>query len=377
MLQKTNMWIAVGFIANTGQQLASIMQTMRKPQAFMTRPSLAIKRDERCIFPEVCLKFWLRWPYGRSNEGGSEHSRRKLIQLRLFAYNQQVWDNFCLDLWEMRQHYDRSMAVDIRQPAPSWTAQDFEDNVLFPEMQLHGLSNIVIRPSCEDYQMQEVYMKREVSTAQDRVLILNSHKMKGNFAMKRKNFVDAMWYYGMGLNYCCTFYERWHWDFVLFEPVGESLRFYNLAWSLKVDLCNNFVLVWSKLAESRRSRGQQNTPEVQLAQFEKALEVSNNALEWPRILDEQRCKAHYIRGLAHMGRGEYGELHREGRIVTVRYFKEAAKEFYNASWLRRADPATTAVIARFHVKLKRASVGAPLKEVSDHWSRRWLGAAEL
>ena len=118
VLQKTNTWIAVGFIPNTGQQLASMMQTIRKPQTFMTRPSLAIKRVERYIFPEVCLKFWLRWPYGRSNDGGSEHSRRKLIQLRLFAYNQQVWANFCLDLWEMRLHYDRSVAVDIRQPAP-------------------------------------------------------------------------------------------------------------------------------------------------------------------------------------------------------------------------------------------------------------------
>ena len=78
--------------------------------------------------------------------------------------------------------------------------------------------------------------------------------MMGEDAMSRNDFINAMWYYEMGPKSCEAFFVRYS-AFILSDRRGDSSRFPNLACSLRVDLCNNFVLVWSKLAESRGSRG--------------------------------------------------------------------------------------------------------------------------
>ena len=92
-----------------------------------------------------------------ANDRSSEDSRWKASQVVLFAYNQQGWANFCLDLWVMRQQYDRNMVIESRKPA-SWIGRDFVDKVLLPLIQIRDLSNMVIKPDSQHSHMQEEYM---------------------------------------------------------------------------------------------------------------------------------------------------------------------------------------------------------------------------
>ena len=141
--------------------------------------------------------------------------------------------------------------------------------------------------------------------------------------------------------------------------------------SITVNLSNNRLLAINKLAESRRltcrdtvNRRLENTqqsskrifpPDVSAFQLTQAVKVGHLSFEWCGMLDHERCKAHYRRGVAFENLADYQDrsygpmLQRlpenlpptgseKSPVASEDFLDEAVADYILALVLNRKDP---------------------------------------
>jgi hypothetical protein len=322
--REENIWITISLTSSSAQMTAAdeklIEMLVRRPQAMFKLSDQETLNVMSQRFLGICV-----------GPGCGEPGKgidRDCFGI-LFAFTQRAFAYLCNDLCRFRDSYKNMTLVvgdDMRMSVP-----EFADKVMFPLRRIFGLKKVTMRDlPPEDHRILKT-MTHPVRKWPVILYILELWKSKGKDAFLAKDFAQAAYYFDCGAD-----------AFIVLSEVAKGVGLAALDiegndfHSLNVDLCNNLSLSINNLVESRRAGPHRRISNISLQQLDLAIHKSDNALKWPGLLDHQRKKAHYNRGIAYRNKADW-EIQQpadQSDLVKAReYLEEAARDFYFAKQL--------------------------------------------
>lgn len=158
-------------------------------------------------------------------------------------------------------------------------------------------------------------------------------KDKGNEYYKAGKYATAICHYWFGtqaVKQLLKISRKHDWE------VGSPAM--NGFYHVEADLEGNLAQAYHKLVLARKVNGKIRG--VESWQLDNAIDCASSAMGWPGILDDQRGKAHFRRGVAFMDKAEYlvqfaGKLSKKEMQSdfpnAVRCYEQAALDFYYAT----------------------------------------------
>jgi hypothetical protein len=191
--------------------------------------------------------------------------------------------------------------------------------------------------------------KRKLQTVDDTLAFLKTFKAKGDEAMTKGNFAEAILIYELG---------GWATDYAVPTANSSDTNPHNLkkntVTSLVRDISRCQCKARNKLVEARRDRGTGMIKDITKKQLELAVTDGRDALAWPGITDEQMANAHYFRGIAWENRADYEVTHGQVRNAREMY-EDAAKDLFLARNLKPEHLTMKQALSRVDKKLGRAT----------------------
>ena len=212
----------------------------------------------------------------------------------LLAYSQRTYARLVQALWNHVDSYNMLIVAPLSSSLPM--GLDITDTFLEPLSIIRGVQKACIFPESPDPLIKRIQKNITSTVAWDYsklISIVKSFQAAGYQALTEKNYIKAIYYYDRGslaADKCA--------DIVISASLDASRPDWGDFRSICSDMQNQHTLAVNQLVESRR--GTPATREITVVSLE---QLNAGVLEaycafWVGISDEQRCKAHYGRGIA-------------------------------------------------------------------------------
>jgi hypothetical protein len=328
----------------------------------------------------------------------------KPIASALFPYSKRTYAYLCQALWANKPWVE-GLEIYIN-PRSIPTGLNVVDKFFRPMAMIRGLKQVGITTTSSDPLVEVIRRAMESPvtwTWREILSVQKSFSQRGYCALHKKDYLNGIYYYDLGTLVVTHLFDVATQEQTIKPIDPQFLESVGLA----SDLHSNYALAINKLVESRTGKDKN----VTLVQLNIAVAQASLAF-WFGMSDEQRCLAHYHRGIAIENRADYESLHGPtqepewprvppyngsplqfvGIEDVIHYkradknsvslkpeYREAARDLRLALQLSRDETAIKHAVDRVDARLGRVTgqEDAPVVEFDLNGGRLWRGDTRL
>ncbi|KAJ9614060.1 hypothetical protein H2200_002196 [Cladophialophora chaetospira] len=244
------------------------------------------------------LHIWLGESCGKDD--ANKTGRYRMQHNMMFVYSMRTYGFFCIELAARVNEY-KSISIDVN-PCPSAAPFEFIlQELLLPLSIIRGADRVCFRNlmKIKIFANMGKEMMKRIHCPEEMTKTLTLFKDKGNECYKAGKYAVAICHYWLGgqaLGHLLEQAEKHDW------PVGSPGI--NGIYHVEADLNSNCAQAHHKLVLSRKGKNGKFR-NIEGWQLDKAINFADAALAWAGVLDDQRGKAHFRRGVAFMDKAQY------------------------------------------------------------------------